>query len=325
MPRNRYYYYDETACSFVEVKPKRTRQYVQASLVVVVALVLAGLLSLSLNAFVGTPHELALEGENEALQAHLAQTQERIASLQEQLEGLASSDRELYRTLLDAEPIPDDVRQAGVGGADRYERFSGFSTPTADLLRSTAEQLDAVERQISVQNASFRELKALAAEYSARFAQVPAIVPTDGPIVSGYGMRHHPILGINRMHKGVDILVGTGTPVYATAEGKVAFAGRGSGYGIHVIIEHRAAGYRTLYAHLSEISDHIRPGRTVERGEEIALSGNTGLSKAPHLHYEVRKLDDKPINPLAFFAPDLTPQAYKDLLAEAEREGSSLD
>ncbi len=326
MPKNQYYYYDHAASSFVEVKPSRTRQFVVASLVAVAALLLAGVFSLGLNAFVGTPQEIALQDENKALQKQLAQTEKRIAALSGRLSELSEADQEIYRALLGAEPISSDVRQAGIGGTDRYTGFDRFSTSTATLLRKTTQQLDAIERQMALQNQSYRELNQLAAQHEQWLTEMPAILPADGPVISSYGMRHHPILKITRMHPGVDILADVGTPVYATADGVVKEAGRNAGgYGIHVVIEHKASGYQTLYAHLSEIPENIQPGTRVTRGDMIGLSGNTGLSKGPHLHYEVRDLQDNTLNPIAFFAPSLTPEQYRSMLEASENATISLD
>ena len=325
MPNNRYYYYDHESCSFVEVTPKRTGQYLRLSLVAVAALLVAGGIMLVLNAFIGTPEELALEAENDALQQQLSLTQERISALSKDLDALSESDQKLYRTLLNAEPISEGVRKVGVGGTDRYEQFDRFSTSTSKLMRTTMQRIDELERRVALQNESYRELQRLAREHNEELTQMPALLPTDGELVSGYGVRFHPILRIKRMHKGVDFSARTGTPIFATGDGIVAFAGRGSGYGKHVIIEHRTAGYQTLYAHLSAIDDAIREGQPVTRGQEIGLSGNTGLSSAPHLHYEVRDLNDNALNPIFFFAPSVTPQEYRALLQAAEQEGASLD
>ena len=325
MPKHRYYHYDHEACAFVEIKPARTKTYLQVSALGVGALVLALMFSLGIDQFTETPEELALQAENEALQEQLLQAEDRIEDVAVQLDELAETDQGLYRVLLQADPISDDVRQAGVGGSDPYEGFQRFSTPTAALLRETSEKLDELERKLQMQTSSYRELSSIAEEHEQWLAQMPAILPTDGKVVSGFGMRNHPILKITRMHKGIDILVGTGTPVYATGDGVVKEAGRSAGYGLAVVIEHPEAGFRTRYAHLSVIPGHIRPGRSVTRGEQIALSGNTGLSKSPHLHYEVHDLDGQALNPIHFFAPSMTPQTYQALREAAEASTMSLD
>jgi murein DD-endopeptidase MepM/ murein hydrolase activator NlpD len=127
------------------------------------------------------------------------------------------------------------------------------------------------------------------------------------------------------MHAGVDFSVPTGTPVYATGDGVVIFAGVSSGFGYNVRIRHAKAKRVTLYAHLSEIPDGIRRGTKVERGDVIGLSGNTGLSTAPHLHYEIRRLNNEAINPIYSFAPGVQPSEYHELVRRAESENAPLD
>jgi murein DD-endopeptidase MepM/ murein hydrolase activator NlpD len=127
------------------------------------------------------------------------------------------------------------------------------------------------------------------------------------------------------MHAGVDFSVSTGTPVYATGDGVVIHAGVSSGYGYNVRIRHPKAKRITLYAHLSEIPDGIRRGVKVERGDVIGLSGNTGLSTAPHLHYEIRRLNNEAINPIYSFAPGVRPSEYHELVRIAESENAPLD
>ncbi len=286
---------------------------------------LAALIVLGIDRFTETPQELALQAENEALQQQLQHTEARIDEFSDELEKLSAADQNLYRVLLHADPISEDLRQVGVGGTDPYGKFTRFSAPTSQLLRETAQKLDQLERQLSLQNTSYRELSELAQEHEHWLAQMPAILPANGRVISGYGMRRHPILKFTRMHKGIDILVGTGTPVFATGEGVIKEAERSSGYGLNVVISHPEAGYATRYAHLSRIPANIRPGVRVKRGELIGLSGNTGLSKSPHLHYEVHDREGRALNPIYFFAPSMTPQQYKALLAASESSSISLD
>ena len=111
------------------------------------------------------------------------------------------------------------------------------------------------------------------------------LAPIKGaPITSLFGMRFHPILHILRLHAGIDFGAAIGSPVRAAADGKVEIAGPVSGFGNHIRVKH--AGFETSYSHLSEIPEAIKPGVDVKEGEIIALSGNTGLSTGPHLHFE---------------------------------------
>ena len=175
------------------------------------------------------------------------------------------------------------------------------------------------------QNESYRELALLAEKRSDWLVQMPAILPATGRVTSGFGMRYHPILKIRRMHPGIDILLPKGSPVHATGEGVVIDKGRNSGLGIYIKIQHPATGYITVYGHLSSVPREIKRGKKVQRGEQIGLSGNTGLSTAPHLHYEVRSADRRPVNPIYFFLPSMTPEQYREMFAELESNTSSLD
>ncbi len=118
--------------------------------------------------------------------------------------------------------------------------------------------------------------------------------PVDAPIVSGFGMRYHPILHITRLHAGVDFGASWGTPIAAAAEGIVAFSGVMHGYGNVVVIDH-GGGVSTLYAHCS--SRQVSEGQSVARGQIIAHVGATGLATGPHLHFEVRK-NGTPVDPM---------------------------
>lgn len=121
-------------------------------------------------------------------------------------------------------------------------------------------------------------------------------VPISAALTSGFGSRRHPILGVTRMHNGVDFGAGSGTPVIAAGEGEVVWAGSRGGYGNTVIIDHGNT-LATLYAHMSSVS--VGVGQTVTRGQQVGAVGSTGLSTGPHLHFEVRQ-SGTPVNPLSY-------------------------
>jgi murein DD-endopeptidase MepM/ murein hydrolase activator NlpD len=220
-------------------------------------------------------------------------------------------------------PISNDVRQVGVGGADPYTQFEDMEAETRSLLKNTAEKLDKLERQMRLQKSSYRELYRVAQERQERLRQLPAIRPANGRIISGFGMRRHPILKVRKMHEGIDFLLRTGTPVMATAEGTVARAEEDPSYGNVIEIEHPESEYMTRYAHLSEIPDDIYRGAPVQRGDTIGYSGNTGLSTGPHLHYEVHALDGEALDPMHFLMPDMSPESYRKLERRTEQYRAS--
>jgi murein DD-endopeptidase MepM/ murein hydrolase activator NlpD len=325
MPKGQTYYYDEQQCTFKEVQKSPATIVRKAVVTTFVAFALAGLTYWGLGDLLGSPQVVALRVENQELRTQLEMTEDRIESIRDELESLARVDQELYRTILQAEPIPEDVRQAGVGGTDFYEEFQRFGPDTRTVLRSTAENLDRLEREVDLQASSYRELVELARERSEELRQLPAIMPSDGRLVSGFGMRMHPIDHVRKMHYGIDITVPRGTPVVATADGIIKYTGRKGGYGITVEVRHPESGYITRYTHLSKIPKTTRRGRTVQRGDVIAFSGNTGRSTAPHVHYEILDASGRQVNPIDFFAPGMTPSEYERLRVEAQKDVASLD
>jgi murein DD-endopeptidase MepM/ murein hydrolase activator NlpD len=133
-------------------------------------------------------------------------------------------------------------------------------------------------------------------------ANIPQGWPCRGILISGFGMRKHPVFHVPKHHDGIDIATSTGTPVHATGGGTVEYAGwgiRGGGYGGYgriVVIRH-SPHLVTMYAHLSEIT--VRVGEEVTRGDVVGLVGQTGIVTGPHLHYEIR-VDDDPVDPMGW-------------------------
>ena len=174
-----------------------------------------------------------------------------------------------------------------------------------------------------VQSKSLDEIVALAKEKEDMLASIPAILPIkkgDFYVASGYKMRMHPILKINKFHKGMDFTAPKGTPIYASGDGQIHRAQRSSTFGKVVYIDH-SYGYKTIYAHLSKMV--VRRGEKVKRGDLIGYVGSTGLSVAPHLHYEVHK-NGIAVNPINFYYGDLSVSEFADLQQTSE-ESQSYD
>ena len=328
MPKpNAFYYYDHEACTFVEVEPSRRGLLLKAGAVVCLALVFAAAGVGLLSQVATSPAEVAARDEIGALQSQLKAANLKLGAFSERVDELAENDRELYRTVLNAEPISEDEFQVGVGGAED-EAIARYSTPTTQLIRQTSQTFDRLERQMELQSQSYDELRQLASERTALLRQQPAILPLkNGRLTSGFGMRYHPVLHTSRMHAGVDFAAPIGTPLYATGDGVISFVGTKGGYGNVVEVEHPLAGKMVRYAHLARAAEGIREGVAVRRGQTIAYSGNSGLSTAPHLHYEVRVIaeDNKPINPVTTFVPGVSPREYQELLQAARTQTVSFD
>jgi murein DD-endopeptidase MepM/ murein hydrolase activator NlpD len=136
-------------------------------------------------------------------------------------------------------------------------------------------------------------------------------------ITSGFGSRLHPILNKIRAHKGVDYSAPTGTPVFASGKGKIAFAGWKNGYGKTIIIDH-GDKYQTVYAHLSKLEGEPKVGERVHQGDLIGYVGSTGMATGPHLHYEFL-VDGEHQDPLSVVLPSgigIAAEEKADFLAQ---------
>ena len=319
-----YYYYDDNECQFIPVRFSLTERIILTlSQWILIGTVLTGIAISLLSFAVGTPAEIALKAENDALYNQLEETRSTITELDDQIADLADTDEELYRTVLGIDPLDAEERQAGIGGADLHSEFDAYSESSSELLRWTAASLESMERRINIQKVSFEEIKAHYNENKELMSSIPAIRPVSGILLSGYGMREHPVLGYRRMHHGVDFRARSGTPVYATGDGVIKSARRHGTYGLLLTIDH-GHGYETRYAHLTEIADGLSPGDEVTRGDIVAKSGNSGVTSGPHLHYEVRK-NGRSVDPMNYMFADLTPDEYIEYRRIADSIPMSMD
>ena len=319
-----FFYFDEKECQFVPIEYKPAERLIfTLSLWLLIGTVLSTV-SLGILTFAaGSPAEIALKAENKALLNKLDETRATIEHLDKQIAHIASIDNELYRTMLGIDPLAEDDRRGGFGGADFYAEYDVYSESASEILRWTSSTLESLERRINIQKLSFDEIKSYYNENKDLMSNIPAIRPVSGIILSGYGMRRHPVLGYNRMHEGVDFRARIGSDIYATGDGVVKSARRRGTYGLMLIIDH-GHGYETRYAHLSGIADGIRPGVEVKRGQVVASSGNSGVTSGPHLHYEVRQ-NGRPVDPLNYMFADITPDEYIEYRRIADSNPFSMD
>ncbi|WP_018126506.1 M23 family metallopeptidase [Balneola vulgaris] len=324
MPLKNHFYYDEQKCEFIPIEYNKAEQVVyNLSVWILTGVVLSGLGIMLLSNFVGTPAELALKAENDALAAQLEETKESILSIDEQLQEIAKNDNEIYRSVLGLEDISSDEREAGTGGALPDEELDVFSESTAELLRWTTNKLNNLERKINIQKLSFEELKEAYNNNAEKLKHIPAIKPTKGILLSSFGMRDHPVLGYTRMHAAADFRADIGSEVYATANGTIKYVGLRGTLGRIVVIDH-GYGYETLYAHLSSVPKGLKKGNKVNRGDLIAYSGNSGLTEGPHLHYEVH-LNDIKVDPINYLFADISPEEYLMFKEFAKTNTKSMD
>lgn len=321
---NNYYYYDEENCEFVPIRYNSLERIIYTACVwILCGVVLAGFGISILSFTVGTPSEIALKAEKEALIDQLEKTQNKIQDLDQEVEQLAQADNEMYRSVLGMDEISYDEREGGAGGADVYSEFDIHSKETSEILKSTAENLESLERSINIQKLSFQEIKNHYNNNQEKLKHIPAIKPTEGIILSGFGMRYHPVLQYRRQHEGLDFRANVGNEIYATGDGVVKHASLKGTYGRLLIIDHDY-GYESYYAHLSSFAKDIKPGTKVKRGDLIGFTGQSGMVEGPHLHYEVHK-DGQPVDPLNYLFADTTPDEYMMYKEIVENNHKSMD
>ncbi len=318
------YYYDPKTLSYRKIE-KGTAYRLQRTLLYLASATLMGLLFYVVaDNFIDSPKEKRLRRELENMKIQYAIINERMGQLNSVLADLQERDDNIYRVIFEAEPIPETVREAGFGGANRYKKLEGFEN--SELIKETSKRLDKLTKQVYVQSKSFDEIVKMAEDKNKFLASIPAIQPVANKdlrrMASGYGWRIDPFTKARKMHYGMDFSAEIGTPIYATGDGIVKRAdSRASGFGKHIRIDH-GYGYTTVYAHLSEYN--VRVGQKVKRGEIIGYIGNTGRSRGPHLHYEVRFGDER-LNPVNFYYGELTPEEFSTIIDMASRSNQSFD
>ena len=270
------------------------------------------------NFFFESPKEKRLKRELEEYQETVLALGQHVNLLSNVLHEMEIKDDNLYRVILDAKPVDRKLQLKEL--EDYYASLSGKNQ--SEALKDIQLKTTILTQRMQTQLASYQQLWKLAQEKENIRTSMPAISPVKNPtIVSGFGMRYHPVYKILRMHTGIDIIGKKGTPIYATADGVVATNPEGySGYGITVVVNH-GRGYETLYAHLSK--SNVKIGQKVKRGEIVGYMGSTGLSVGVHLHYEVIKNGEK-VNPIHYFYGDLTPKEYNEILRQASEVNQAL-
>ncbi|MBV4357106.1 M23 family metallopeptidase [Pinibacter aurantiacus] len=274
--------------------------------------------------YIDSPKEKVMSGRFENMQNNYAVLQDRVQKLQQQMGDLEKRDNNVYRSIFEADPIPDSARVKEMEKKKELELLQGMDE--SDLSGSIARTLNNLTMRIAYEDKSYNEIEGFVKNKEVMLAATPAIQPVSNKdlsrIASGFGHRIDPVYKTVKMHAGLDFAAPQGTPIYATANGTITVAGNtGNGYGNHVIINH-GYGYETLYGHMVKVK--CSPGQMIKRGEIIGYVGSTGKSTGPHCHYEVHK-NGKPLDPVYFFYNDLTPEQFDRLLKMAAASNQSFD
>jgi murein DD-endopeptidase MepM/ murein hydrolase activator NlpD len=269
-------------------------------------------------------NEKRLMQTNDRLKDNYFVLNEQVKKMQEQIIGLEKRDNEVYRTIFEANPIPDSARAKSLAQQQEFQLVQGMDQE--NLASSIGISLNGLSARIFAQTKSYDEINGFIKNKEQLLACTPAIQPVSNKdlkrIASGFGYRVDPVYKTTKFHAGLDFAAPIGTPIYATANGTIETAGNtGNGYGNHVVI-HNGYGYATLFGHMFKVK--VRPGQKVKRGEIIGWVGSTGKSTGPHCHYEVHR-NGEPVDPVFYFYNDITPEQYDRLLKLASSSNQSFD
>lgn len=248
-----------------------------------------------------------LSVENDALREELSSLRGQVSGMEGTLDDLARRDADMRR-IAGLDSLEEDVLRVGVGGP-------GLATPESHPLYevdpslgadafAVGYDLEALERRASLLSESMAEATDSLRAHRDLLKATPSILPTAGLLSSRFSrQRQHPLYNRALPHEGIDISAPRGTPILASADGRITRAGWVTGYGQMVEIDH-GFGYVTRYGHASKLM--VRAGERIQRGTVIAQVGNSGIATSPHLHYEVR-LNGRAQNPMNYVLPEVVP------------------
>ncbi|HEV8083466.1 MAG TPA: M23 family metallopeptidase [Chitinophagaceae bacterium] len=275
--------------------------------------------------FIPSPQLKLAEARYEKMKQNYDMLVSQARTLQQEMASLEQRDNQVYRSIFEANPLPDSARAKLTEQKNEVRKVEAINDE--ELGNELAKTLNNVNARITYQFASYNVIEKLIKNQGEKLASIPAIQPVSNRdldrIASGFGMRIDPVYGTPKMHKGLDFTAPQGTPVYATGDGIVVESGFSEdGYGNKILINH-GYGYQTLYGHMVRVKARSR--QKVKRGEVIGWVGSTGKSTGPHCHYEVH-VNGQEVDPVYFFYNDLTPEQFDRLLKIASTgSAKSLD
>ena len=274
--------------------------------------------------YIDSPKEKLLRQENDDMHESYSLLRERVNQLELQMDELENRDNSVYRSIFEAEPIPDSARVKDMEAKNEVKLVQRMGE--TELVKSMTSQLNNLSLRLAYQDQSYVSIADMVKNKAKLLNAIPSIQPVSNKnlnrIASGFGYRIDPVYKDRRPHQGLDFTAPQGTPIYATADGTVKEVGfTTSGFGNRVVINH-GYGYETLYGHMYRFK--ARVGQQVKRGEVIGYVGNTGKSTGPHCHYEVHR-GGRPVDPIYYFYNDLTPAQFDRILKLAAAGNQSFD
>ena len=270
-----------------------------------------------------TPAEHRMRLSTDKLREEYEAMSQRYDSLEMILDNITARDQSVFRSLFEANPYDMESEQSQERLA-LYEQ--NITKSKRELAADLRNEIDVMQKKAADLEASWRRIKELGDGLGDNSRNIPSIQPVLNKqltlLTAGYGTIMNPFYRTLRSHQGVDYAMAEGSSVFATADGTVReVSDKNSTMGKTIVIDH-GNGYRTSYSHL--LSTLVRRGQKVQRGDVIALSGNSGLSLAPHLHYEVR-YNDLRVDPIHYFFMELSPDEYQRIVRIAQSGMQSFD
>lgn len=319
------YYYDTHNLRYEKIVVPLRVKLLRFFVFIVVSVFIAFVMVFVAFRFIPSPQLKLAEMKYEKMRQNYESLVEQTEKLEAEMASLEKRDNEVYRSIFEANPLPDSARAKLTEDKTEFEKIAALNDE--ELGNELAATLNNINARINYQYASYKSIEKLITNQEEKLASIPAIQPVSNKdlnrVASGYGMRIDPVYGTPKMHKGLDFTAPQGTPIYATGNGRVSDASFDQGgYGNHVIINN-GYGYKTLFGHMSKIK--VKKGQVVKRGEVIGWVGNTGKSTGPHCHYEVH-INGREVNPVYFFYNDLSPEQFDRILKIASTgSAKSLD
>lgn len=270
-----------------------------------------------------TPMEHRMRHSTDMLRSEYETLLARYDSLEMVLENVAERDRSIFRILFESDPYDLESEQSEERLA-LHEKT--ISKSKRDIITDLNQRIDNVDKRIADLESSWNRIKLLGDTLGEKSNLIPSIQPVLNKqlslLTAGYGNLLNPFYRTLQSHQGVDYTVAEGSSVFATADGMVKeISDKSSTLGKTIVIDH-GNGYQTSYSHL--LSTLVRRGQKVQRGDIIALSGNSGLSLAPHLHYEVR-FNGLRVDPIHYFFMELSPVEYSRIIRISQSGMQSFD
>ena len=306
--------------NWLKFEPSSWSKGRQIAFRLVVTMLIAAITNILFSATLDTPKMSSIRRDNKRLEQRFEILQGKVASAERTLADIRHRDQYVYRPLLGVDTL--NIPAVYSDYLDSKYEYMLADEYYGEMTIAAWKRMDRLMRSIYYSSLALDTTQKLAEHKEEYSSIIPAIWPSDRTklqrVSSLYGMRNHPILGIWRMHEGIDLTAPKGTAVYATGNGTVSQSQVRNGYGELIEIDH-GFGYKTRYAHLS--ARFVKAGDKVTRGQVIGEVGNTGVSSGPHLHYEVRYREST-VNPIHFFNKDMSAEAYKEIQEQLEKSSN---